>query len=155
MGSQWTEGGLRALSATYAAGVDRRDAALFLSAFTVDAVLTVHRQDVPASQQIQLRGHEQLTTVVEKIAFYPQTFHVLGQSLFRTDKNRVLGETYCVAHHLKPVPAGHTDLVMYLRYQDEYANGLDGRWLIQDRAVQVEWLDETTVAGRAPIGATQ
>jgi hypothetical protein len=118
---------LRSLAAAYARGVDRRDRGLFLSAFHPEATLEV--------RGVVMTGHDQIGTVIERIARYARTFHMLGQSAYEPAAGgEATGEVYCVAHHWTP---GKGDYIMYVRYGDRYASH-DGRWLIATRRVLIE-----------------
>jgi SnoaL-like domain len=136
---------LRALSGTYAAGVDRRDLPLFLSAFDPDGSLTIDPTggaDPPS--QPTLQGHHQMARVVKRIAVYQRTFHVIGQSDYRTSEDGVSGQVHCIAHH-RWRDTAEKDHVMYIRYHDEYRNGTDGRWLIFSRVVGIDWSETRVV----------
>ena len=79
-----TNEALRSLAACYAAGVDRRQLDLFLSAFRPGATLAVHQpQAGPDDKPLLMRGHSEIGRVVELIARYPATFHLLGQVVMR------------------------------------------------------------------------
>lgn len=116
----------------YAAGVDRREVGLFLSAFLPDATLTVPSAGGPAV----LRGHDELARVVERIARYDRTFHMLGQVV--VDASGAGGEVYCIAHHWRATGDGTEHMVMYIRYEDEYRRGPDGDWCIATRTLHVD-----------------
>jgi hypothetical protein len=128
---------LRLLAVTYARGVDRRDRGLYLSAFSPSARLEV-------SPTVTMDGHDQIGLVVELIARYDRTLHLLGQSAYEAapaapagsegPEGEATGEVYCVAHHFSA--DGH-DYVMYIRYDDRYTR-CDGRWLIAARRVLVD-----------------
>jgi hypothetical protein len=138
-----TDSTIRNLCGDYAAGIDRRDTALFLSVFAPDAALVVHRPDLADREPLRLEGHAELASVVAKIRFYARTFHCLGQSRLERAGNRISAETYCVAHHL--TQGSGTDVVMYVRYHDQYApNGRDG-WHIEHRDVHVDWVHEMRI----------
>ena len=127
------EAQLRRLAVSYARGVDRRDRALFLSAFHPEATLTVHSGKV-------LRGHDEIGRVTEAIKRYSTTFHFLGQSAYEPPddgldpRGTARGEVYCIAHHwAQERPA----VIMYIRYQDVYRQD-DAGWLITSRRVIVD-----------------
>jgi hypothetical protein len=124
---------LRRLATSYARGVDRRDRALFLSAFHPDATLIVPSGRV-------LKGHDEIGKVTEAIARFGTTFHFLGQSAYEPPDEGLdpagtaRGEVYCIAHHWaqdRPV------LIMYIRYQDIYRRD-DSAWRITSRRVVVD-----------------
>jgi hypothetical protein len=129
------EAQLRRLAVSYARGVDRRDRALFLSAFHPDATLTVPSTTVPAGRV--LRGHDQIGRVIEAITRFDRTFHLLGQAAYEPPdegldpKGTARGEVYCIAHHW------HPRTIMYIRYSDIYLQN-DSGWLITARRVVVD-----------------
>jgi hypothetical protein len=131
---------LRNLAERYAQGVDRRDRAVFLSAFHPDATLAVHHPSEKEEGINVMQGHEQIGKVPEFIQVYPKTYHVLGQSTYEIDGDTATGETYCVAHHLTPDRHGGTNYVMYIRYADTYRRD-GGEWRIATRRVNVDWTD--------------
>lgn len=90
-----TNEALRSLAACYAAGVDRRQRDLFLSAFHPGATLAVHQpQAGPDGKPRLMRGHAEIGRVVELIARYPATFHLLGQGRYEVHSDRASGEVY-------------------------------------------------------------
>lgn len=135
---------LRALSERYAAGIDRRDADLYFSAFHDPGCIAVH-QPAEADEPIrEIRGAEQIGRNTELIKGYARTFHFLGQSSYQIEGDRATGEVYCIAHHLSPDRHGGTNYVMYIRYEDDYAKR-DGRWGIETRRVRVDWTEVRSV----------
>jgi hypothetical protein len=119
---------LRAAAVRYAAGVDQRDPALFLSALHPKAHLRV-----PATG-FEADGHEQLAGVVERMKTYDKTFHFIGNTRYDIGDDTATGEVYCLAHHL----TGKQTLVLVIRYQDTYSRAGDD-WRIDDRTVVVDW----------------
>jgi hypothetical protein len=141
---------LRTLAACYAAGVDRRQLDLFLSAFRPGATLAVHRaQAGPDDEPLLMRGHAEIGRVVELIARYPMTFHLLGQGRYEVHGDRASGEVYCVANHYVPSDQGACNYVMYIRYEDEYRRDRGGPWKIECRDVYPDWT-ETRQVREAP-----
>jgi ketosteroid isomerase-like protein len=130
------------LAYRYAAGVDRRDRQLFLSAFRPDATLTVRRPGPDGEVRDSVRtGHDQLGTVTEVIARYAKTFHFVGNHRVEVAGDTATGEVYCTAHHLDPGPHGGTDYTMLIRYLDTYRRDPGGPWLIASRRLEVDWTE--------------
>jgi hypothetical protein len=129
---------LQDLAVRYARGVDRRDRALFLSAFHPDATLIVPSRQVPSGQV--LAGHDQIGDITEAIKRFDRTFHFLGQSAYEPPDEGLdpagtaRGEVYCIAYHWT---AGRPAWVMHIRYQDTYRRGEAG-WRIAARRVVVD-----------------
>ena len=138
---------LRGLAATYARAVDRRDGSLLASVFAVDAVLEVYDPATAAEPTGVRRGHPELAAIADAIARFDRTFHLVGQSHYEVDGDVATGEVYCAAHHLSRSAEGDTDMVMFIRYDDRYARGADGRWCIARRRVLVDWRETRSVRG--------
>jgi hypothetical protein len=138
---------LFALSARYAMSVDRRRLDTFLEAFHPDATLTVYRPSDAPEPTHHMRGHEEMGRVIDLIAVYPKTYHLLGQGLYDIGDQLATGEVYCLAHHYSRGGQHDQNYVMHIRYQDEYrTNGDgdgdgDGEWRIASRVVQVDWTE--------------
>jgi hypothetical protein len=150
-GSADDRAALRDLAERYAAGVDQRDAELFLSAFRPDASLLVFNPS-DASDPSARRGLDELATVITLVARHHRTYHLIGNSRYEVAGDEATGEVYCVAHHVDSAdpadPADRADLadradrasdhVMYIRYRDEYRREGDS-WRIAERRVLVDW----------------
>jgi len=135
---------LASLAARYARGVDRRDVDVFRSAFHPDATLTVVREGRASSP---MTGHAHLARVMDRIAQYDATHHMLGQSIYEVDPDgeHATGEVYCVDSHLTRTDSGATNQVMYIRYLDRYTR-LDSAWRISARQVVVDWSEVHDIA---------
>jgi len=134
---------LRGLAERYAAGVDRRDRDLFLSAFHPDGVLVLLDHKDPEAVTATRSGHAELAEVTQLIARYEKTFHFLGNARYEIDGDRATGEVYCLAHHLDRNRHGGTDYVMLIRYQDTYSRR-DGTWGIDERRLVTDWTELRT-----------
>lgn len=139
------------LADAYAAAVDRRDLPALRSVFTEDGRLSVHlAPDAPPRDEFV--GHQGLAGVIERVARFPTTFHLLGNRRYHVEGDEARGEVCCVAHHMTPGDGGPaTNDVMYIRYLDAYRRET-GRWLIQDRRLAVDW-SEHRVDGDAWLAA--
>ena len=138
---------LRDLAARYAAGADRRDGALFASAFVPDGRLRVFDPADAAEPRSERVGRAALAEVPALLDRYDHTFHLLGQARYDLDHagDAATGEVYCLAHHRRGGPPAST-LVMHIRYRDRYRRA-DGRWGIADRQVLVDWTETRGEAG--------
>lgn len=134
---------LHDLSVRYAAGADRRDAELFVSAFVPDGRLRRYDPSDAPEPSSDRRGRDALAEVPGLLARYARTFHLLGQARYDVDGDHATGEVYCLAHHLTDdaPPIVH---VMHIRYLDTYLR-LDGRWGIEDRRVLVDWTERRVI----------
>jgi len=125
------------LSARYAAGADRRDAALFVSAFLPEGRLRRYEPGEASEPASDRSGHEALAAVPGLLARYDRTFHHLGQARYAVDGDDATGEVYCLAHHVTAGDPAEVH-VMHIRYADRYRR-VEGRWGIADRRVLVDW----------------
>jgi SnoaL-like domain len=142
-------GRLFELSRVYARAVDGRDATRFVGVFDPDATLRISAVGDPATVVRTIRGHGELVRVPAALDRFERTFHLLGQAGYERDGDRATGEVYCVAHHLTVHDDRAEDMVMYIRYADEYRADRAGLWRIVDRLLQVDWT-ETRPADRPP-----
>lgn len=125
--------GLATLSFRYASALDQRDLPALLGVFHPDATL---RAQPPGRGPMVLTGHQRLAKLIQAVAHWPRTFHLVGQGLFRVDDDQAVGEVYCVAHHFNSdVPGRLDDDIMYIRYQDVYVKDPDRGWVIMERVV--------------------
>lgn len=139
--TEFTYSELRSLAARYAAGVDRRDKTLFLSAFADDAVMVVPPSS-GGGTGLELNGHDEIARVIGLITRYPKTFHFVGQAHYEFGATENNGEVYCIAHHI--TPERDRDLVMYIRYHDIYRRERSSNaWVIGRRLVHVDWTEST------------
>ena len=147
---------LRDLAERYAAGVDRRDTDLFLSAFHPDGCLLVFNPSESPEPTGARRGVGELADVITRIARHDRTFHLIGNSSYDVAGDEATGEVYCVAHHVDRPEDGSggdrpSDHVMYIRYRDEYRRD-DGTWRIRERRVLVDWTETHQVELGPPTG---
>jgi plasmid stabilization system protein ParE len=89
--------------------------------------------------------HSEIGRVVELIARYPATFHLLGQGRYEVHGDRASGEVYCVANDYVPSDQGARNYVMYIRYEDEYRRDRGGPWKIEHRDVHPDWIETRQV----------
>jgi hypothetical protein len=142
---------LRDLVDAYAVAVDARDDELFVSLFTPDAKVIVHRSGM-AEPVATFDGAAALPKLVGALAArYAVTFHLVGNHRSVVTGDTAVGETYCVAHHIFLDPEGEppgvpTDLRMPVRYADRYQRGADGVWRFTRRAVTSMWTSRHPVA---------
>jgi hypothetical protein len=88
----------------------------------------------PETESVGLDAIRGLPAQVEQ---FRRTFHFLGQSRYDISGRVARGEVYCIAHHLLE----STNYVMYIRYDDQYAE-IDGDgWRISRRRVLIDWTE--------------
>lgn len=143
---------VRTAPVDYAAGVDRRDPALFLGAFHPEGSLWIPSRG-PGAEPRVLHGHAELAQVVERIGRYDRTFHLLGQTRLESAGEGVArAETYCAAHHWLTTGDRLEDNVLYIRYEDTYRLCEDGAWRFTERRLHEDGREThrvTTPAGGA------
>lgn len=132
---------LHAACARYTIALDTRNVELFLTAFTPTARLSVEAgPDGPVTSSVR-HGHEQLAQLPIGLTRFTRTHHMLGQHHFWLGSEGPEGWVYCAARHLTRGAGGSTDLAMFIRYLDQYAQADDGRWLIASRRVVIDWTE--------------
>lgn len=127
---------LEALSRRYAAAADHRDRDALLAVFAPDASMLVER---PGREPGTLTGHGEIERVIDIVARWPRTAHLIAQGLYIVAGNSAVGEIYCTANHFRRggESGGHNH-VMHIRYLDKYALDGGGRWRIAHRRVVVD-----------------
>ena len=127
---------IRALCERYAQAVDDGDRMAFTSVFTPDGHLV---SDFGGGRGSHCNGHEELAQVVVRAkGLAPTTMHFIGNHLAQRDGDAATGVTYCLANHLRE---DLSNLVMMVRYDDQYRRAGDHEWLIADRRVEILWTE--------------
>lgn len=128
---------LRRLVDEYALAVDGRDATGFADLFEDDGVLAVYEagEDVPS---IEYAGRVRLEEVVQLIAAFDATMHVMANHVVDIDGDEATGRVYALCHHLQEQDGKGEDTLMLLHYRDRYVRR-DGRWRIARRDVLRQW----------------
>ncbi|MFF2508190.1 nuclear transport factor 2 family protein [Streptomyces sp. NPDC058067] len=132
---------LRRLVETYALAVDRRDRDLLGEVFTPDARLVVHRADGTVGRD--RTSAQERAQILDELAAFRHTFHLVGNHLADVDGSTATGVVYCLAHHYDADPRGSVDLVIPVRYEDDYVRTPDG-WRIAARTVHLLWHERRT-----------
>jgi hypothetical protein len=70
--------------------------------------------------------------------------HVMSNHLLKIDGDSATGSIYCSARHLFSNPMGGMDLVVLIRYQDQYRRD-GGEWKILDREIHFLWSETYSV----------
>jgi hypothetical protein len=131
------------LAIAYARAVDRRDAPALLGLFAADAEVRLPAglggRGVPATT---LRPAELLAPLDR----WTRTRHLVMQQTidFGADGTTATGECYSEAHHVGSRDDAPFDLVLHLRYLDEFVQ-TDDRWLFATRTLVVDWSSEMPV----------
>src|SRR5689334_15596650 len=107
-----------ALVLAYARCADERDLDGFAALFTEDGRLTISEG---GSERAAFRGRDELRRVLEPMAQYERTLHVVSNHEIESDA----GSVYCIANHLRKRGDEHENIRMLIRYADRYAE-VDG-----------------------------
>ena len=141
---------IRELVDAYAYFADRRDAAGQMELFTEDTELVVFADSRNPEPSQRLRGRAALAPVFDELNTYRATMHFNGQSTTRVDGARASGVTYCLVHELGIDGTARSLMITAIRYLDSFVKR-DGRWLIRQRQVVVDWTETRTLAGAQPV----
>lgn len=131
---------LAELAGAYARAVDRRDSAALLALFAPGAEIRLPAgmggRGAPA---VRLRPAELLAPLDRWVA----TRHLVMQQTIELGANgtTATGECYSEAHHVGLRDAAPFELVLHLRYLDEFVR-TDARWLFAARTLVVDWSTE-------------
>ena len=126
---------LRALVERYAQAVDAGDSSAFAAVFTPDGHLAAD----DGVTVTDFYGRQQLAQIPDGAkGIAATTMHFLGNHAVEIEGDSATGVTYCAANHLR---ADRSNLVMMVRYLDQYSRGSDGEWLIADRRGVIEWTE--------------
>jgi hypothetical protein len=129
---------LRDLVDAYAAAADGGDAALLVSLFTADATMAVRQRGTDVPLRL-LEGTEQIGTLLEGLEPFEETQHLMvNQHVQAGAEGGATGQVDGIAHHLLDRGTGTEDLVMHLRYEDEYVRDGD-RWRFAGRDLRIRW----------------
>ena len=92
---------IRELVEAYAHCADRRDAKGRMSLFTADTRFVVFMAPGEPKPTWELRSRDALAPVFADLNKYIATTHFVGQStIVSLSKDKAVGETYCLAHHV-------------------------------------------------------
>lgn len=132
---------LRGLVDEYALAVDVRDRDRFAALFTPDGVLAVIEPN-ESEPSLLYSGSEELRSVLDLLAPFSTTFHVMANHTVEIDGATARATTYCLAHHLTEAmdAGGGRDTLMLIRYEDELRRGPDG-WRFGRRDVMRQWTE--------------
>jgi len=137
---------VRELVEAYAHCADRRDAKGQMSLFTADTHFVVYMNVKNPTPSQELHTREALAPVFAELNKCEATTHFVGQStIFTLTKDRVTGETYCLAHHVTVDGGKRRLMVASLRYLDT-AVKMEGAWLFAERLLYVDWIDERAMS---------
>lgn len=133
---------IRELIDAYARCADRRDAKGQMALFTENTAFYVF-MDSRSDPTYVLHGRNALAPVFADLNQYQATTHFNGQSTIRLQGDHAIGESYCIAHHLKVDGDKRTLMLASIRYLDQFVKQ-QGDWLFAERKLMVDWTDTRT-----------
>jgi SnoaL-like domain len=137
---------IRELVEAYAYCADRRDAKGQMALFTTDTHFVVYMNAKDPKPSQQLHSREALAPVFADLNQYAATMHFVGQSTILTlNRDRAVGQAYCIAHHLTVDGEKRSLMIAYLRYIDTFAK-IGGTWLFAERLLYVDWLEQRALS---------
>jgi ketosteroid isomerase-like protein len=137
---------IRELVEAYAYCADRRDAKGQMNLFTTDTHFVVYMNAKDPKPSQELHSREELASVFADLNQYVATMHFVGQSTILTlNRDRALGQAYCIAHHLTVDGEKRRLMIAYLRYVDTFRK-IEGAWLFAERLLYVDWLEQRALS---------
>jgi len=137
---------IRELVEAYAYCADRRDAKGQMALFTTNTHFVVYMNAKDPKPSQELHSREALAPVFADLSQYAVTMHFVGQStILALNRDRALGQAYCIAHHLTVDGEKRRLMIAYLRYVDTFAK-IDGAWLFAERLLYVDWLEQRALS---------
>jgi hypothetical protein len=137
---------IRELVEAYAYCADRRDAKGQMALFTTDTQFVVYMNAKDPKPSQELHSREELAPVFADLNQYAVTMHFVGQStILALNRDRALGQAYCIAHHLTVDGEKRRLMIAYLRYVDTFAK-IDGAWLFAERLLYVDCLEQRALS---------
>ncbi|MDX3613222.1 nuclear transport factor 2 family protein [Streptomyces europaeiscabiei] len=132
---------LRRLVDTYASALDRRSTELFASLFDEDGELVLNRPSGTGRPPRVFDGRDGWASALSVLESCVVTTHFVGNHTVRLAGDSATGETYCLAHEIRPAEAVHRLRVRSIRYQDSYRRTA-GRWRFARRILTVDWTED-------------
>ena len=133
---------LSALVHGYAAGVDDRDIDAVVELLSPDAELVLpNPPDVLTPVQAH-RGANAIRAALDAVTTVGRTHHSIDSEVYRrsAEHDMAHGRIGGTAHHWSRHHDTITDVVWYLRYDDDYVR-TDSGWLITRRALTIDAIE--------------
>jgi ketosteroid isomerase-like protein len=133
---------LSALVHSYAAGVDDRDIEAVVELLTPDAELILPNPPDVLTPVHTHRGADAIRTALAAVTIVGRTHHSIDSEIYRggAEHDVAHGRIGGTAHHWSRQHDTITDLVWYLRYDDDYRRTESG-WLLTRRALTIDAIE--------------
>ncbi len=129
----------------YAAAVDDRDVDAVLELFASDGELVLPEPpDVLTPPARSHRGRGAIREALAAVTSVGRTHHSIDSEVYTAGPDSDVaqgGRIAATAHHWSRASEGITDLVWYLRYDDEYQRSDSGGWLLTRRALIIDAIE--------------
>jgi hypothetical protein len=134
--------GLSELVHRYAAGVDDRDIDSVIELLSPEAELVLPNPPDVLTPVHAHRGVVAIRTALEAVATVGRTHHGIDSEIYRdsSESDVAHGRIGGTAHHWSRQHDTITDLVWYLRYDDDYRR-TDSGWLLTRRALTIDAIE--------------
>lgn len=126
---------LRRLVDLYGIAVDDRDTELYVSLFVEDGTLIV--RSFASTQPVTFSGPT-LQQLMDVVAPYAATLHVVGNHVVDLAGEVATGRTYCTAHHLRRDRRGDSSMTLLVSYHDWFVRTNEG-WRFRRRECDLLW----------------
>jgi hypothetical protein len=141
---------LNQLAYRYAAAVDACNVEAFLSVFAPEARVQTFGPGAEVPFGVAT-GHAELAGIPPAMGErFTRTAHLMTNHLIDLDGDSARGSLLCTARHLLGNDAGGTDLVVVIRYVDQYERR-DDLWFILDREIRFLWSETHPTLGAEEI----
>jgi ketosteroid isomerase-like protein len=126
----------------YAAAVDDRDVEAALGLFAADGELLLPEPPDVLTPERSHRGPAAIREALAAATSVGRTHHSIDSEVYTSGSTSAAahGRIAATAHHWSRRPDGITDLLWYLRYDDEYQRSESG-WLVIRRALTIDAIE--------------
>lgn len=133
---------LSALVNRYAATVDDRDIEAVVGLFTGDGELALPEPPDVLTPARSHRGPAEIRAALAAVTSVGRTHHSIDSEVYIAGSNTDVahGRIAATAHHWSRRSDGITDVVWYLRYDDEYQRAASS-WLLTRRALTIDAIE--------------
>jgi len=125
----------------YAAGIDDGDVDAVAELFTADGELALPNPPDVLDATLSHRGTEAIRSALGAATRVGRTHHVIDSEVYRAaSTDRAYGRIAATAHHWSRRGDEITDLVWYLRYDDDYVRA-PGGWRLARRRLTIDAIE--------------